>query len=505
MAIGRMGRVYAVHPPVVSVRCAGGSEGRVTCHAARQPKAHSMVSAMDAIVVSHARGRLPSLASSPGEAAPDGLLLRTVVFRFVCVYFVLYGLPWPLGWIPRTEPLAQRFAEAKDWLLLRAGELLLQSTERLGPVFTGSGDTLRQWLWCALLLAAAAATTVLWSLFDRRRAHPRLYDLLRTWLRYLLALTMLGYGTEKFLDGQFPAIRGDQLATPWGECSPMGVLWRFLGASAAYTAAAGLAECLGGLLLLWRRTSLAGALVTAAVTSHVVLLNFCYDLPVKLHSTHLLLMAIVIAWRDVGRLLAVLWHHRAVAAAPLRLPTPWWWFWPARLVKLAVVGWLLFGAGRQLLENWHDHRRPFGPLHGTYEVESFARDGVEVPPLLTDAGRWGQVVVQDRVGPSRSVTVWLVDLRGQRLGRFDATVDDGDGRLTLHVPLPAGIAGPPSPSPFRVEALANGGDGAAVRGFRLEGAFDGTAVRATLRERPREQRLLLSRGFHWVQDYPCNR
>lgn len=463
---------------------------------------------MDALVVSHARGRAPALASlsaSPGPVAPDGLLLRAVVFRLVCVYFVLYSLPWPLGWIPGTEPLAAHYTEAMDWLLLQAGQRLLPDTQALASVETGSGDTTRAWLTLVLQVAAAAAVCVLWSLFDRRSAHPRIADLLRTYLRYVLAAAMLGGGAAHFSGGQFPPIRGDQLATPWGECSPMGVLWRFMGASAAYTVASGIAECLGGLLLLWRRTATIGALVTAGVMTDVVLLNFCYDVPVKLYSTHLLGMAVVIAWRDVPRLIDILWHHRAVAAAPLRLPAPWWWFGSMRLVKLAAVGWLLFGIGQKLLASWHDHQHPFGPLHGTYEVIRFERDGVEMPPLITDATRWGQVVVQDRLGPSRSVSVWAIDLRGQRLNHFAATADEGSRTLTLEVPLPAGISGPPCPSPFRFEALAGAGGSAPAREWLLEGRLAGAAVRATLREVRREDRLLLSRGFHWVQEFPFDR
>jgi hypothetical protein len=64
----------------------------------------------------------------------------------------------------------------------------------------------------------------------------------------------------------------------------MGLLWTFMGASAAYTIFTGLGELVGGLLLTTRRTALAGALVSAAVMTHVAVLNFCYDVPVKLFS-----------------------------------------------------------------------------------------------------------------------------------------------------------------------------------------------------------------------------
>jgi hypothetical protein len=464
-----------------------------------------MAAAMDAIVVSNARGRAPSLASLPGGPAPDGLLLRTVVFRFVCVYFVLYNLPWPLGWIPGTEPAAARYTEAVDRLLLLAGQRLLPGSTVLAPFETGSGDTTRAWLTLVLQVGAAAALTVLWSLFDRRPAHPRLADLLRTYLRYVLAAAMLGYGAAKFFGGQFPACDASQLAARWGDCSPMGVLWRFMGASPTYTAATGIAECLGGLLLLWRRTAGIGALVSAGVMANVVLLNFCYDVPVKLYSLHLLVAALVVGWRDLGRLLDVLWHHRAVAAAPLRLPAPWWWFWPMRLVKLAVVGWLLFGQGVGLLERWRDEQRPRGPLHGAYEVVGFERDGVDRPPLLTDAERWHLVVIDDRRGAAPEASLSVLGARGQYLRHVPVRFEDGDRTLCIEQPLPSEQSGPPALVRWSIAPVPLGTDPSASREWRVEGAIDGASVRAVLRELRAADWPLLSRGFHWVQEYPFNR
>jgi hypothetical protein len=59
------------------------------------------------------------------------------------------------------------------------------------------------------------------------------------------------------------------------------------------------------MLLATRRTAKAGALVMVAVMSNVVMLNFCFDVPVKLASTHLLVFALVIAAPDARRLWSV--------------------------------------------------------------------------------------------------------------------------------------------------------------------------------------------------------
>jgi len=93
---------------------------------------------------------------------------------------------------------------------------------------------------------------------------------------------------------QFPAPSSETLGTPLGEASPMRLLWTFMGASRPYTWFAGGSEVLAGLLLVWRRTSTLGAMIAAGVMTNVVLLNFCYDVPVKLFSAHLLVTALLI-------------------------------------------------------------------------------------------------------------------------------------------------------------------------------------------------------------------
>ena len=66
--------------------------------------------------------------------------------------------------------------------------------------------------------------------------------------------------------------------------------------------AVGVVELLGGVLLTCRRTRLLGALVVLGVMANVVMLNFCYDVSVKLHSSHLLAMTLFVAAAGLRRL-----------------------------------------------------------------------------------------------------------------------------------------------------------------------------------------------------------
>jgi hypothetical protein len=71
----------------------------------------------------------------------------------------------------------------------------------------------------------------------------------------------------------------------------MGLAWAFLGFSKGYILFMGLAEICAG-LLLFRRTMTFGAIITLMTAMNVMAVNYFYDVPVKILSTHLVLMTL---------------------------------------------------------------------------------------------------------------------------------------------------------------------------------------------------------------------
>src|SRR5439155_23903336 len=205
---------------------------------------------------------------------------------------------------------------------------------------------------------------------------------------------MHDYGWNKIMPLQFPPPGPDRLLMTYGESSPMGLLWTFMGASKPYVMFSGLTEAAGGLLLLFRRTSLLGGLLSAAVLTNVVLMNFCYDVPVKLYSARLLLMALFVVAPHAVRLLNVFFLNFPVAPA-LRRPCP---LRPVWLRRSASVARLAFIAYVSLMPAWINYQvlRAQGaptskkPWAGYYRVESFTRDGV-ADRALPDGQRWVRV------------------------------------------------------------------------------------------------------------------
>ena len=191
--------------------------------------------------------------------------------------------------------------------------------------------------------------------------------MLRTYLRYVLALTMLGYGLHKagFISTQFTmdGLPNEyQLNRTYGDSSPMGLLWTFMAASPAYTFFAGLGEVIGGLLLVFRRTTTLGGLVVSGVMLNVVMMNFCYDVPVKQFSIHLLMMAVFLLLPEFPRIANVLVWNRPTETSNLFVvpytnsKTIWIHRCLKSLVVICAFAWPVFEHVKREVQHEHQPR-----------------------------------------------------------------------------------------------------------------------------------------------------
>jgi hypothetical protein len=261
----------------------------------------------------------------------------------------------------------------------------------------GSGDTTYNYVLIFIFMMMAIIGTGIWTLFDYKRTH---YEKLWYWfvivLRYYLGTVLLTYGFIKIIQTQFPAPSLETLLQPYGESTSMKLLWTFMGYSKAYNVFVGLAEAGAGMLLLFKRTRLMGALMSIAVMSNVVVLNFCYNIPVKLLSTHLLVISVILLLPDIKRLVAFFVLNKPIASVPLQ-PV----YQSARgkaiytiLKTIIVGGFLVFnilqvvGMQQQLAEF---SKR--SALYGIYDVQEFILNGDTLPALTTDTRRWKRMYI----------------------------------------------------------------------------------------------------------------
>ncbi|MFP2925917.1 hypothetical protein ACLESO_12005 [Pyxidicoccus sp. 3LG] len=434
----------------------------------------------------------PSLVSaSPPSPAPVterwGLATR-LAFRWAFIYLGLYNLMALVAHVPGGFDIIDHYNGLWEVFVLWVDAHFLGLGLTEFPLL--SGDGLFNYVMALLQAVIAMGGMLVWSVADRRRgAYPRLHSGLRVHVRYVLITAMTSYGLAKIFKTQFLFPELEKLMMPLAEASPMGLVWRFMGYSTGYNLFTGGAELLGAVLLCFRRTTTLGALVVVGVMSNVVALNFFYDIPVKLYSSHLLLMAGFLLLPDLRRLADFLVFNRATSPVVLRTPfqAPWM-AWGSRAVKVLFLGWCTYSMATEELElaRTRGELKPWSELAGIYKVESFAWDGQEVPPLTTDTSRWKRVVFNRRHGAQ-------LQLMDDTLKLYNVNLRPEEQSLTLSY-----RGGAEVPMILDYSRLD---DGTLV----LEGDFGDRSLRVLLTRVDTSKLLLQDRGFNWVTESPLNR
>lgn len=434
----------------------------------------------------------PRPTTPPAMRARSGAwsLAQRVGFRFAFAYFLLYLFPFPFSAIPIPGNPVRFWAAAELWLARWTETHLFGLAQPVPIVPTGSGDTMMGWALQAAWLLLATIITVVWSLLDRKRIeYRRLHQWLRVYVRFGLATIMFGYGFAKIIPTQMPGPFLERLVEPFGEFSPMGVLWTFMSVSDVYQIFTGFGEALGGLLLVFRRTVTLGALLLMAVLGNVVLMNFTFDVPVKLYSTNLLLMAVFLALPDLRRLVNVLVFNRT---ATRRTLTPLFsrrWANAAGIgLRTIFVAWMMWSMLQNSLTYYQQigPGAPRSPVFGIWDVEELTKNAVPQPPLLSDSTRLRRVVF----GEMNRATLRLMS---DSVERYALRVDSTKGEITL--------TGRFNPNLARTFSYTRPDSTHLV----LTGRVNGDSVVIRLRRLDERRFLLLTRGFNWIQEQPFNR
>lgn len=444
----------------------------------------------------------PSPAAPPASATAQPLdtepwsLATRVAFRFCVLYFGLYilmtqmlggVLPIPgFGFPPLLTLQPMRS------LVFMVGNGLLGVKPTLHP--TGSGDTLYDYTFAVTALLIAAIGTAIWSAAARHTtSHPRLFKWFRLFVRVGLGTTMLLYGFIKVFPLQMghPTFQLTRLLEPYGDFSPMGVIWSSIGSSPGYQRFIGSAEVVAGVLLLVPWTSLVGALVSFGVATGVFMVNMTYDVPVKLFSLHLVLMAIFLIVPDTRRLVDWFVLNRPVPPRPNprygssdRAHRAW---------IIAQLMFLTWAVGNQVYRNAQSWKSYGGgaaksPLYGIWDVDSMSINGELRPPLTTDTLRYSHAVF------TTTNAGMVFQKMDQKFQRYTGRVDSVNHKITL---------GRASDSTWKSELTYE----RPLLSARLifEGKLDGNTVRIAMTKHDLSKFFLRSRGFNWVQEYPINR
>lgn len=429
--------------------------------------------------------------------------LKKISFRFFCCFFILYTFPFPINNIPFatgineiSEKILGWYYAGLDyvsvfwhWLVPLVGKgIQLQNPI---TIFTnGSGDTTYDYVLLLTHVLLSLIICIAWTVLDRnRKSYNSAYYWLCVLLRYYLASNMLGYGFAKVFHLQMPYPYLSRLLQPYGDSSPMGLVWTYVGQSKPFSVIVGLSEVICGLLLFFRKTTLVGALFSLIVMGNVVVVNFCYDVPVKLFSSVLEIMSLYLAAPYLKKLFRLLVLHKPDQINNYYQPV----FTNKRLaigikiLKFLFIADALFYGIKGSIEQGKQYGddAPKPPLYGIYNTEMVIKNNDTIAPLITDTSRWRQIVIQ-RDNFAR------IKLMNDTVRSYNFQVDTIAKKAVVY---------PTWDTLNRINFNYTSDSEILI----LSGSIKNDSLYIRLRRYDEKNFRLMNRGFHWINEYPYNR
>lgn len=419
------------------------------------------------------------------EETPQWIISQKLLALFVIAYAVLHIFPFPLDDLPLISDVLSYYDEAIDFCVLWVGKHILSIPSLLRIEMTGSGDTTFDYVATLTNVILAILIAFIAFLFTRRRSnYSTAYDWMIVYMRYYLALTMFGYGIVKLFGTQFPTPSFGRLEESIGDASPMGLLWTFMGYSKSYSVFTGLGEIIGGYLLLFRRTTALGCIITIFIMANVLMLNLSYDVPVKLHSAHLLLFALVILAPNLKNLygLFILNKPAAINYPPLYFSKKWMRISRIVFKSLIVIGLPAVILMREIADppNKNNHN-----LNGAYINTSYILNGDTLAPLTTDSIRWSKLMIQDQSARIATMT--------NKMTYYQSKIDTSQRTIRL-----TSLTDTSEQYIFSYQRPTDSL-------ITISGVYQDDTIRASFTKKSLNDYRLMKRGFHWVNEYPYNK
>lgn len=415
---------------------------------------------------------------------------KKIAFRFIFIFFLLFIMMSNNGAYPFWDTLFSYPTELLHLVIPWIGKHILSLSYDITVFTNGSGDTTYDYVIVFTAFISAILGTIIWSILDRKKDN---YNVLYYWLtvaiRFYVGLMLIQYGLVKVIKLQFPSPSIYRLTQNYGDSSPMGLAWTFLGFSKGYNLFMGVAE-MAALLLLFRRTMTFGAIVTLMTTANVMAVNYFYDVPVKIISTALVAMTLFLLLKDIKRLLKFFFTGEAIALPKIKAPEinkKWLKGIKLTLKSLIIAYALIYGIITVMdTRNKYGEGAPKPKLYGLYTVDFHIINNDTLAPLITDAKRWKQFSIE-REGYAR------LSYMNDKTETFTTTID-----TVLHT--------------INLTARNNASmkysltyESTSTNRFNFKGTIKNDSICILMKKKDLKDYTLTNRGFNWISEYPFNR
>ena len=411
-------------------------------------------------------------------------------FRFFLIWFVLFIFLNPNGGAPLLNETYDLYIQPMHSFIVWLGANVLHLKSPITAFTGGSGDTTYDYVILLFITVVSLVSATLWSAVSTKPiSYDRLYYWLLVVLRFYVGITMLSYGSVKIIKLQFPAPGPYRLLEPYGDSSPMGLAWTFIGYSKGYNYFTGIAEFACGLLLLFRKTTLLGAVIAFTVIANIAAINYCYDIPVKIVSSTLLAMTVFILMKDIKRIMDFFIYNRVAEPSNIkdrRFQKRWKniTLISVKYVLIVYVFYTTLWGAIQSIPYGDDAKRPV--MYGIFNTQTFVLKKDTLAPLTTDTTRWRRIVITGR----GSVRINYMDDSTSNYSFKDDTIKklitmgsfkDTTRKYVFKYTLS-------KDSVLHIDGIGPHGE-----------------LSATLKRYNEKKFLLMRRGFHWVNEVPFNK
>lgn len=352
----------------------------------------------------------------------------------------------------------------------------------------GSGDSLFFYLLIPTSILMSGVISCIWYFFNIKwnifRWHY--FGFFLIYLRYFLAFTMFKYGFAKVFYIQFPEISLVELTQELGHSSPMGLLWKFMGHSEAYSVFTGIVEVVSGFLLLFHRTLLFGATLFLIIMTQVFSLNLFYDVPVKLFSLHLILAGIIIVAPHVHIFSNLFLNRKGIFSFSINPYSPRAFTKLAYAFKLLLIITVMSSLISSAITSQGNYgkRLEANMLYGIYEVDFFIVNEDTLALSRKNHEVWDRLIIDKK-------TAVLEKMSRERINMdLKINLDSSSIELTPYL----------NNDEFYNLKFNKVGDS-----LVLKGRYKKDTMTVELFKKERTSYFLEKRGFNLLNEYPMNR
>lgn len=254
-----------------------------------------------------------------------------------------------------------------------------------------------------IILVISIVAGLIWTAFDRKRKE---YNVLYYWLkvvvRYRAAIGIIGFGFTKLAPTQMPFPSLGLLNTDFGDFTAQKIYWLSVGIVPWYQVFGGVVELLAGGLLLFRKTTVYGAILLIGALGDITYVNYAYDGGVHVYAFYFVVLGAFLLIDDVPRLYNLLIRQQYTVPNSY---SPYFkrdWLGYTRIGLKALVFVIFFGVltYTEVINFKYDpYKQPstagVKQLRGNYAVSEFRINDSIIPYSPVDSTRWQQATFEN--------------------------------------------------------------------------------------------------------------